>query len=76
MNTQKKPIIEYKSNSTEPAHFQYSPSTFDIVMSMIFPPFGIAVGLIASCRGEKQRAVAMIAISGVYLILWSIALRN
>lgn len=34
----------------------------DIILSVLLPGWGVLIGLIALCKGEKKRAVTMIAI--------------
>lgn len=39
----------------------------DIILSVILPFWGVSIGLIALCKGEKKRAFTMIGIGAVNL---------
>jgi len=44
-------------------------TTGDIILSVLLPGWGVLIGLIALCKGEKKRAVTMIAIGACILAL-------
>ena len=44
-------------------------TTGDIILSVLLPGWGVLIGLIALCKGEKKRAVTMIAIGVCVLAL-------
>ncbi len=44
-------------------------TTGDIILSVLLPGWGVLIGLIALCKGEKKRAVTMIAIGACVLAL-------
>lgn len=47
----------------------------DVILSLVLPGWGVLVGLMALCKGEKRRAAAMIAI-GTCVILALILTRR
>jgi len=50
-------------------------TTGDIILSVLLPGWGVLIGLIALCKGEKKRAVTMIAI-GVCILALIISTRR
>lgn len=44
----------------------------DIALSIMFPGWGVLIGLIALIKGERKRAGTMIGLGVVLLVLWSI----
>jgi len=48
----------------------------DILLSILIPFWGIAVGFIALCKGERKRAATLIAIGILNLLLSSLSIAH
>jgi hypothetical protein len=44
-------------------------TTGDIILSVILPGFGVLIGLMALCRGERKRATTMISVGACIILL-------
>ena len=77
METDPPPQQEVESKPAPSTDYVLTPSgkkrwlkatTGDIILSVLFPGWGLGIGVFALCKGEKKRAVTMISI-GVCIIL-------
>ena len=58
---------EQKPQTSDPKRFEKA-TTGDIILSVILPGWGILIGLMALCKGEKQRAKTMMGIGACLLV--------
>ena len=43
----------------------------DVAVSMLLPPLGLIIGIVALCKGEKKRASTMIWTAiGIFIIIF------